>query len=46
MLTEDIGTSKLAQGCSGQLSWVELEPWTDPLPPIRAFEQPEFATRG
>lgn len=45
VLTEDIGTSKLAQGCAGQLSWVELEKWTEPLPPIRAFEQPEFATR-
>jgi biotin/methionine sulfoxide reductase len=46
MLTEDIGTSKLAQGCSGQLSWVEIAPWTAPLPPIRAFEQPKFVSRG
>ena len=46
VLTEDIGTSKLAQGCSGQLSWVEIERWTGPIPPIRAFEPPEFVTRG
>jgi biotin/methionine sulfoxide reductase len=45
VLTEDIGTSKLAQGCSGQLSWVQIESWTAPLPPIHAFEQPDFAER-
>lgn len=43
VLTEDIGTSKLAQGCAGQLSWVEVEKWTDPVPPIRAFDPPRFA---
>jgi biotin/methionine sulfoxide reductase len=43
VLTEDIGTSKLAQGCSGQLSWVEIEKWTGDVPPIRAFDPPRFA---
>ncbi len=42
VLTEDIGTSKLAQGCTGQLAWVEIEKWTDPVPPIRAFDPPAF----
>ncbi len=42
VLTEDVGTSKLAQGCTGQLGWVEVEKWTEPIPPIRAFEPPEF----
>jgi biotin/methionine sulfoxide reductase len=42
VLTEDIGTSKLAQGCSGQLAWVEIEKWTELVPPIRAFDPPTF----
>jgi biotin/methionine sulfoxide reductase len=45
VLTEDVGSSKLAQGCSGQLSWVEVSRWTDPVPPVRAHGQPEFADR-
>ncbi len=42
VLTEDVGTSKLAQGCSGQLGWVEIEKWTEEVPPIRAFDPPQF----
>jgi biotin/methionine sulfoxide reductase len=42
VLTEDAGTSKLAQGCTGQLAWVEIEKWTDAVPPIRAFDPPAF----
>ncbi|MBI3457492.1 MAG: molybdopterin guanine dinucleotide-containing S/N-oxide reductase [Candidatus Rokubacteria bacterium] len=40
VLTFDRGTSKLAQGCSGQHALVEVEPWTGPLPPIRAYDPP------
>ncbi len=42
-LTRDVGTSSLAQGCSGQLSRVQIERFDGPLPPIRVFEPPEEA---
>jgi biotin/methionine sulfoxide reductase len=38
VLTQDIGTSNLAQGCSGQLTTVEVERFSGNLPPIRAFD--------
>ncbi len=38
VLTEDKGTSNLAQGCSGQLTTVEVERFVGNLPPIRAFD--------
>ncbi|MFC3678370.1 molybdopterin-dependent oxidoreductase [Ferrovibrio xuzhouensis] len=41
VLTRDIGTSSLAQGCSGQVTAVEIERYTGSLPPIRAFISPE-----
>ncbi len=44
ILTRDIGTSSLAQGCSGQLAAVQVELYDGPLPPIRAFEPPATAT--
>jgi biotin/methionine sulfoxide reductase len=40
VLTLDIGTSALAQGCSGQLAAVQVERFDGPLPPIRAFDPP------
>ena len=40
VLTRDIGTSSLAQGCAGQLSTVQVERYDGALPPIRAFEPP------
>jgi biotin/methionine sulfoxide reductase len=40
VLTQDIGTSSLAQGCSGQLAAVQVERFDGPLPPIRAFDPP------
>jgi len=40
VLTRDIGTSRLAQGCTGQLSAVEIERYDGPLPPVRAFDPP------
>ncbi|MGE5270023.1 MAG: molybdopterin dinucleotide binding domain-containing protein, partial [Thiohalocapsa sp.] len=39
-LTRDSGTSRLAQGCSGQLTVVEIERFAGELPPIRAFDPP------
>jgi len=41
VLTRDIGTSSLAQGCAGQLSTVQVERFDEALPPIRAYESPE-----
>jgi biotin/methionine sulfoxide reductase len=40
VLTVDRGTSRLAQGCSGQHVLVEIAPHEGPLPPIRAYETP------
>ncbi len=40
VLTRDIGTSSLSQGCSGQLTIVEVSRFTGNLPPIRAFDPP------
>jgi biotin/methionine sulfoxide reductase len=40
VLTRDLGTSSLAQGCTGQLTSVEVERFTGNLPPVRAFDPP------
>ena len=40
VLTRDVGTSRLAQGCTGQLTAVEVVRFTGNLPPVRAFEPP------
>ncbi|NDZ15752.1 Asp-tRNA(Asn)/Glu-tRNA(Gln) amidotransferase GatCAB subunit C [Variovorax sp. WS11] len=40
VLTKDIGTSSLAQGCSGQLTVVQIERFDEPLQPIRAYDPP------
>ncbi len=40
VLTRDAGTSRLAQGSTGQLSRVEIERFYGPLPPIKAFDPP------
>jgi biotin/methionine sulfoxide reductase len=40
VLTRDIGTSRLAQGCCGQVTVVECEKFSGNLPPIRAFDPP------
>ncbi|WP_158744195.1 molybdopterin-dependent oxidoreductase [Acidisphaera sp. L21] len=40
VLTRDIGTSALAQGCTGQITTVEVERFTGNLPPIQAYDPP------
>ena len=41
VLTRDVvGTSSLAQGCTGQLTTVQVERFTGNLPPIQAFDGP------
>lgn len=40
VLTRDIGTSALAQGCTGQLTTVRIERFQGALPDIHAFDPP------
>jgi biotin/methionine sulfoxide reductase len=40
VLTRDAGTSRLAQGCTGQLTPVEVERFDAPPPPVKAFDPP------
>ena len=40
VLTRDQGTSRLAQGCAGQLTAVEVERYQGEVPPVRAFDPP------
>lgn len=42
MLTPDVGSSRLGQGCSAQSALVEIVAWEDELPPITAFDPPPF----
>ncbi len=43
VLTRDVGTSRLAQGCTGQITAIEVARFDGNLPPIRAFDPPEIA---
>lgn len=45
VLTRDVGTSALGQGCSGQITTVEVERFTGDLPPIRAYDPPVAVKR-
>jgi len=40
VLTRDVGTSRLAQGCCGQVTVVECEKYRGAPPPVRAFDPP------
>lgn len=42
VLTEDIGSSSLSQGCSAQTVTVDVEKWHGEVPPITAFDPPEM----
>ncbi|MEO8204062.1 MAG: molybdopterin-dependent oxidoreductase [Betaproteobacteria bacterium] len=44
LLTLDKGTSRLTQGCSAHTTLVEIERYAGELPPITAFDPPQFAT--
>ncbi len=46
VLTRDQGTSKLAQGPSSATALVEVERYTEPLRPVRAFAPPKDGGRG
>lgn len=43
VLTRDLGTSALAQGCTGQLTAVDIARYDGDLPAIRAFDPPQEA---
>jgi biotin/methionine sulfoxide reductase len=40
VLTRDVGTSALAQGCTGQLTTVQVERFEGNLPPITSYDPP------
>lgn len=40
VLTRDIGTSRLAQGCCGQITVVDCEKFSGSAPAVRAYEPP------
>ncbi len=42
VLTRDAGTSSLAQGCTGQLTAIDVERFTGNLPPIQAYDPPGY----
>ncbi|WP_213875292.1 molybdopterin guanine dinucleotide-containing S/N-oxide reductase [Pseudomonas sp. dw_358] len=41
VVTEDVRSSLLSQGCSAQTAYVEIEKWRGVLPEVTAFEPPE-----
>ncbi|ROZ78031.1 molybdopterin guanine dinucleotide-containing S/N-oxide reductase [Ramlibacter sp. WS9] len=45
VLTQDVGSSRMSQGCSAQSCLVEVERFAGDAPAHRAFELPEFTTR-
>lgn len=45
VLTEDVGTSSLARGCTGAHVLVQVEKFARALPPVRAHEPPVIRTR-
>ncbi|VEG54035.1 anaerobic dehydrogenase, typically selenocysteine-containing [Mycolicibacterium aurum] len=45
VLTEDVGTSSLAHGCTGAHVLVQVEKYTGVLPPVRAHQPPVLAPR-
>jgi biotin/methionine sulfoxide reductase len=46
VLTPDIGSSRLSQGCATQSALVEIERWEGELPEISAFFPPKVAADG
>jgi biotin/methionine sulfoxide reductase len=45
VLTDDVGTSALARGCTGAHVLVQVEKFAGPLPPVQAHQPPVFAER-
>ncbi|MEO8751228.1 MAG: molybdopterin-dependent oxidoreductase [Casimicrobiaceae bacterium] len=45
VLTRDVGSSRLAQGCSAQTALVEVERFAGVVAPVTAFDPPVFVER-
>jgi biotin/methionine sulfoxide reductase len=45
VLTADIPSSRLSQGCAGQHALVEVERWSGPLPPVTVGAPPPLVPR-
>ena len=43
LVTKDIGTSRLGQGCTAQTALVQIEKLEGPLPEVTAYDPPEVA---
>lgn len=46
VFTADVGTSRLAQGCSAHTCLVEIERADDPAPPVTAYVPPRIVREG
>ncbi|MBO0889683.1 MAG: molybdopterin-dependent oxidoreductase [Acidothermales bacterium] len=46
VLTRDVGTSRLAQGCTGQHALVQVERYPGDPPPVTAYDPPPGAASG
>lgn len=44
LVTPDIGSSRLSQGCAAQSAHVDIERWEGAVPPITAYEPPAGTT--
>jgi biotin/methionine sulfoxide reductase len=45
VVTPDVGTSRLGQGCAAQSALVQIERYVGELPPVTAFDPPPFVPR-
>jgi biotin/methionine sulfoxide reductase len=46
VLTQDVGTSPLGQGCAAHSCLVQVEAWTGPLPEVTVHAPPPVAAEG
>jgi biotin/methionine sulfoxide reductase len=46
VLTPDVPSSRLSQGCAGQHALVQVERWTGPLPPVTVGAPPRLLPAG
>ena len=45
VVTQDVGSSSLGQGCAAQSALVDVRRFEGPLPPVTAFDLPRFVRR-
>jgi len=46
VLTPDVPSSRLSQGCAGQHALVQVERWTGPVPPVTVGAPPPLLPAG